>query len=84
MSYKPVNHSHLTAKPRTKLSYPMRWLHKQNLFKGRILDFGCGLGSDVKLLSSLGYDIIGYDNFGTIYPAFRIHNIPYYLLRFYI
>jgi len=63
MSYKPVNHSHLTAKPRTKLSYPMRWLHKQNLFKGRILDFGCGLGSDVKLLSSLGYDIIGYDNF---------------------
>jgi len=61
MSHKPVNHSHLTAKPRTKLSFPLRWLNQNKNLKGRILDFGCGMGTDVKFLSDLGYDIIGYD-----------------------
>lgn len=58
---KPINHSHLTAKQRMSLSFPVRWLWQNGLLKGRILDFGCGFGSDVKLLYEKDMDICGYD-----------------------
>jgi len=54
---------HLTAIERKKLSFPMNWLKNNNLLKKKILDFGCGLGSDVKFLKQEGYDIRGYDNY---------------------
>lgn len=53
--------SHLTAIERNKLSTPVQFLLDRELLKGRILDFGCGLGSDVKLLSQQGLDLTGYD-----------------------
>ncbi|WP_310424442.1 bifunctional class I SAM-dependent methyltransferase/HIT family protein [Chamaesiphon sp. VAR_48_metabat_135_sub] len=53
--------SHLTAIDRIKLSSPVQFLLCQNLLKGRILDFGCGLGNDVKFLGQKGLDISGYD-----------------------
>lgn len=59
---KEKNHPHLTAKERTSLSFPSKWLMKNGLLKGATLDFGCGLGSDVELLRSAGLDIAGYDN----------------------
>lgn len=53
--------SHLTALERTYLSFPAQFLLNQNLLQGKILDFGCGFGNDVKILRQKGYDIIGYD-----------------------
>lgn len=53
--------SHLTAIDRTFLSFPGRFLLERNLLQGQILDFGCGLGNDVKLLSQQGFSIQGYD-----------------------
>ncbi|HBB34773.1 MAG TPA: HIT family protein [Cyanobacteria bacterium UBA8803] len=59
---KQKNHfSHLTAKERVSLSFPARVLLDKNLLRGKILDFGCGLGNDVKLLQEKGFDITGYD-----------------------
>ncbi len=54
-------YSHLTAKERTKLSFPMNWLKRNNLLSGDILDFGCGYGTDVEFLKNEGYNISGYD-----------------------
>lgn len=59
----PNSNSHLTAIERTSLSYPARILQKQNKLLGEILDFGCGIGKDVELLTEKGFDIIGYDPF---------------------
>jgi len=42
-----INHSHLTAIERTKLSFPTQWLISNNKLEGEILDFGCGFGYDV-------------------------------------
>lgn len=53
--------SHLTAKERTYLSVPGKFLLDKNLLQGNILDFGCGLGNDVKLLKEKGFNITGYD-----------------------
>ncbi|AHJ30361.1 HIT domain-containing protein [Nodularia spumigena CS-584] len=53
--------SHLTAIERTYLSFPAQYLLNQNLLQGKILDFGCGFGNDVKILSEKGLDITGYD-----------------------
>ncbi|MBD2597783.1 HIT domain-containing protein [Nostoc spongiaeforme FACHB-130] len=53
--------SHLTAIERTYLSFPAKFLLNQNLLRGKILDFGCGFGNDVKLLREQGFDITGYD-----------------------
>ena len=60
--------SHLTAIERTSLSYPARLLINKNKMKGKILDFGCGIGKDVELLNSNGYDIKGYDPY--YFPTF--------------
>jgi diadenosine tetraphosphate (Ap4A) HIT family hydrolase len=53
--------SHLTAKERTYLSFPAQVLLGKNLLIGKILDFGCGFGSDVELLQKKGFNIVGYD-----------------------
>ena len=55
--------SHLTAIERTSLSYPARILLNQKKIKGKVLDFGCGIGKDVELLKIKGIDIYGYDPF---------------------
>ena len=60
--------SHLTAIERTSLSYPARILLNQNKIKGKVLDFGCGIGKDVELLQQKGFDIVGYDPF--YFPEF--------------
>jgi diadenosine tetraphosphate (Ap4A) HIT family hydrolase len=56
-------YSHLTAKERDTISFPARHLLKNNLLKGKVLDFGCGLGSDVNSLKEKGVDVVGYDKF---------------------
>lgn len=53
--------SHLTAIERNYLSFPAQLLLNQNLLQGKILDFGCGFGNDVKILHQKGFDITGYD-----------------------
>ncbi|MBE9192981.1 HIT domain-containing protein [Gloeocapsopsis crepidinum LEGE 06123] len=53
--------SHLTAIERTYLSFPAKFLLNNNLLKGKVLDFGCGFGNDVKILQQKGFDITGYD-----------------------
>lgn len=61
-------HSHLTAIERTSLSYPARILLNQERIKGKVLDFGCGIGKDVELLKDKGFAIDGYDPF--YFPEF--------------
>jgi diadenosine tetraphosphate (Ap4A) HIT family hydrolase len=61
-------HSHLTAIERTSLSYPARILLNQKKIKGKVLDFGCGIGKDVELLQNKGFDVTGYDPF--YFPKF--------------
>jgi diadenosine tetraphosphate (Ap4A) HIT family hydrolase len=55
--------SHLTAIERASISYPARILLNQKKIKGKVLDFGCGIGKDVELLKNKGFDIVGYDPF---------------------
>lgn len=55
--------SHLTAKERDAISFPARFVWRQGLLKGEILDFGCGFGKDVEVLKEKGLDIYGYDKF---------------------
>ncbi len=55
--------SHLTVKKRHYLSFPSRFLLKNNFLRGKVLDFGCGLGKDVEILSEKGIEIVGYDPF---------------------
>lgn len=54
-------YNHLTAKERETLSFPARLLLNKNLLAGAVLDFGCGFGKDVELLSVKGINIAGYD-----------------------
>ncbi len=56
-------YSHLTAKERDKLSFPMNWLKQNNFIKGEILDFGCGFGSDANLLIEDNYSVDKYDSY---------------------
>lgn len=63
MTKKENKYSHLTAIERNNLSFPAQYLLQKNLLKGTILDFGCGLGNDVKLLTEKGFNIIGYDSY---------------------
>jgi len=55
--------SHLTVKERNQPSFPVRHLVRAGLIRGRILDFGCGLGADVAFLRAKGFDVTGYDPF---------------------
>ena len=56
-----INHPYLTAIRRTRLSAPARYLLQHGLLKGRILDFGCGLGFDTDELRRQELDVTGYD-----------------------
>lgn len=68
--------SHLTAKERETLSFPARFLLNRKLLKGEVLDFGCGFGKDVELLSARGVDITGYDkHYFPKYPNQRFDTI---------
>lgn len=60
--------SHLTAIDRDNLSYPLRVLLKENLILGKILDYGCGKGTDFQKLRQKGLDATGYDPF--YFPEF--------------
>ncbi len=53
--------SHLTAIERSYLSFPAKFLLDKQLLQGKVLDFGCGFGNDVKILREKGFDITGYD-----------------------
>jgi len=53
--------SHLTVKERTQPSFPLRHLIAAELIRGRVLDFGSGLGEDVAFLRQNGFDVTGYD-----------------------
>jgi diadenosine tetraphosphate (Ap4A) HIT family hydrolase len=69
-------YSHLTAIERKYLSFPAKVLLKNNLLKGKILDFGCGFGTDVKLLKKENFDIIGYDpHYFPQYPQGKFNTI---------
>jgi len=68
--------SHLTAKDRVYLSFPGQILADRNLLHGKILDFGCGLGNDVKLLRQKGFAITGYDPYYfPEYPTIKFDTI---------
>lgn len=54
-------YSHLTAKERESISFPAKYVLHQNLLQGEVLDFGCGFGKDVEVLSRKGINIRGYD-----------------------
>ncbi len=72
----PNPFSHLTAKERDKESFPVRWLHQQNVIKGKTLDFGCGFGKDVNYLKEQGLDVQGYDKYyAPEYPTERFDTI---------
>lgn len=75
------SNSHLTAIERTSLSYPARILLNQKKVKGKVLDFGCGIGKDVELLKNKGIDIIGYDPF--YFPKFATEKFDT-ILCFYV
>ena len=64
-------YSHLTAKERDSISFPAKFLLKQNLLLGNVLDFGCGLGKDVEMLKQKDVNVIGYDK----------HYFPHYPLQ---
>jgi diadenosine tetraphosphate (Ap4A) HIT family hydrolase len=53
--------SYLTAIERERLSFPSNFLLNSDRICGRVLDFGCGWGRDVKVLKQRGIDIIGFD-----------------------
>jgi len=50
------NRSHLTAIARKGHSSPVKHLQAKGLLRGRLLDYGCGRGSDCDLLQCDGYD----------------------------
>lgn len=69
-------YSHLTAIERQNLSFPASFLQKENLLHGEILDFGCGIGKDVQILSKQNIDIVGYDpHYFPDYPSKQFDTI---------
>lgn len=58
-----AEYSKYTAKTRRDASTPLKTLLGKSLIPrgAKILDFGCGKGSDVHTLQELGYDVTGYD-----------------------
>jgi len=53
--------SHKTAIRRNKASAPLSRLHGLGLLRGRILDYGCGHGGDVRYMKLHDMDVCGYD-----------------------
>lgn len=56
-----IDKSYLTAIHRKSASAPLMWLLKHNLINGRVLDYGCGYGTDVLELQKRDYEAAGYD-----------------------
>jgi len=68
--------SHLTVKDRKWLSFPTKHLLTQGLVHGRVLDFGCGTGTDVEFLRNQGFCVTGYDPYyAPAYPMGRFDTI---------
>ncbi|GBC96505.1 hypothetical protein HRbin16_02309 [bacterium HR16] len=68
--------SHLTAKRRKQPSYPTRFLLEHGYVRGKVLDFGSGLGADARYLRKLGYDVTEYDPYyAPEYPSCRFDTI---------
>lgn len=68
--------SHLTAKERTSVSFPTRWLFEKGYISGKVLDFGCGHGADIRYLKGKGFDVIGYDkHYQPDYPTEKFDTI---------
>lgn len=58
------------------MSFPARVLHERRLLHGRVLDFGCGFGVDVRELQRRGIQIEGYDRFhAPTYPVGQFDTI---------
>lgn len=70
-------YNHLTAKKREKLSFPVRWLERNGYLKGRILDYGCGFGTDADFLKKLNYSNLSkYDkHYYPDYPTTKFDTI---------
>ncbi len=67
---------HLTAKERDRASFPTRKLWRMGVIDGRVLDFGCGFGTDVAFLRKKGMDVTGYDpHYAPDYPEGRFDTI---------
>lgn len=64
MEYNPYLKTAITRKGMSK---PMKVLKEKDLLQGSILDFGCGNGEDVAILSESGFNIVGYDKFNDTY-----------------
>lgn len=63
-------YSHLTVKERKWPSFPTKKLFAEGAIKGRVLDFGSGLGVDVAFLREKGVDITAYDpHYAPEYPT---------------
>ena len=58
-----IVHRHRTAMGRSTLSRPVQLALASGLINptATILDYGCGRGDDVRTLSGLGYDCVGWD-----------------------
>lgn len=54
-------YSHHTAIARSEPSFPVRYLYRTGFIAGRVLDFGCGYGTDVRFLQQVGIDVVGFD-----------------------
>lgn len=68
--------SHLTVKDRKWLSFPTKFLLDHGLVRNRVLDFGCGTGTDVAFLRGQGFDVTGYDPYyASDYPTGRFDTI---------
>ena len=50
-----------TAKEEEQVSFPARKLLETGYLQGRVLDFGCGTGADVRFLKANGVDVVGFD-----------------------
>jgi ATP adenylyltransferase len=69
-------YSYLTVKERKWPSFPLKTLLSRNLVRGRVLDFGCGLGEDLRFLQLKGLDAIGFDpHYASDYPIGRFDTI---------
>ncbi|AFZ46818.1 histidine triad (HIT) protein [Cyanobacterium stanieri PCC 7202] len=73
---KENKYSHLTAIERKYLSFPARYLLNKKLLHGKVLDFGCGFGNDVRKLREKNIDITGYDpHYFPDYPQHKFDTI---------
>ncbi|QOJ27974.1 MAG: HIT domain-containing protein [Ignavibacteriales bacterium] len=80
-SVKNNQFSHLTAKERTSLSLPARFLLSKGFLTGEILDYGCGFGKDVELLKEKNIAIEGYDKY--YFPEYPVKKFDT-ILCFYV